>query len=475
MTARTQARLARARHLQPGWYPPAWRRAAPRPGRGRGPKLLARAGGVRVVRTLPPTPRAPGPGGRNKKRRSSTLFSRCRRPNQTCTESWARRCTNRSRICRSRCSSPTPAARTSTKRSAPADGGPEERSGCGVVSPLDCPATARGRTLVFPTSRALDACPYLQSRASGDCSAACVPISIAGKTVGVMHATGPDNEPPTEADVRYLEITTRHASERIAMLRAFEKSETQARTDPLTGLWNRRSLENRVRDLQRDGIPYALAYGDLDHFKILNDTHGHEAGDQALRLFSACPARLHPTRRHRRPLRRRRVRHRLARLRHRHRHQRPRTRPRTTRTRPHHRTRPRLHGQLRPRLLDRRRHLRRSRRRRRPSTPHRQSRRPQPASVVAATPGGGGGGGGGEGGGGKRAAQERFGGLERRTAGARRKEDVVISHERCRSGTCSCQATTSVRAAETLPRSRHLGELRTCGLPGPSRHRRELR
>jgi diguanylate cyclase (GGDEF)-like protein len=70
------------------------------------------------------------------------------------------------------------------------------------------------------------------------------------------------------------------------MLRAFEKSETQARSDPLTGLSNRRSLENRVRDLQRESVPYGLAYGDLDHFKLLNDTHGHEAGDQALRLFS---------------------------------------------------------------------------------------------------------------------------------------------------------------------------------------------
>jgi diguanylate cyclase (GGDEF)-like protein len=139
---------------------------------------------------------------------------------------------------------------------------------------------------VFPTSRALDACPNLQSRASGDCSAACVAISIAGKTVGVVHATGPDNQPPNESDVHYLESTTRQASERVGLLRAFEKSETQARCDPLTGLWNRRSLENRVNDLEREGSPYALAYGDLDHFKVLNDTHGHEAGDQALRLFS---------------------------------------------------------------------------------------------------------------------------------------------------------------------------------------------
>jgi len=38
--------------------------------------------------------------------------------------------------------------------------------------------------------------------------------------------------------------------------------------------------------MQTNGTPYALAYGDLDFFKTLNDTHGHEAGDQALRLFS---------------------------------------------------------------------------------------------------------------------------------------------------------------------------------------------
>jgi len=167
-----------------------------------------------------------------------------------------------------------------------ATGSPEERSGCGVVSPLDCPAIAQGHTLVFPSSRALDACPYLQDRLTGECAAACVAVSIAGKTVGVTHATGPDGVPPTERDVGDLEITSRRASERIAMLRAFEKSETQARSDPLTGLWNRRTLENRVRDLQREGTTYALAYGDLDHFKDLNDTHGHEAGDQALRLFS---------------------------------------------------------------------------------------------------------------------------------------------------------------------------------------------
>ena len=163
---------------------------------------------------------------------------------------------------------------------------PEHAEGCGVVSPRDCPAAKRAHTLTFASSDALNACPYLKDRPSGSCSAVCIPVSIAGQAVGVMHATGADGSMPTAADVEKMEFSTRRAAERVALIRTFETSETQARTDPLTGLLNRRSLENRVRELQSDGIPFAVAYGDLDHFKALNDTHGHEAGDHALRLFS---------------------------------------------------------------------------------------------------------------------------------------------------------------------------------------------
>jgi diguanylate cyclase (GGDEF)-like protein len=162
------------------------------------------------------------------------------------------------------------------------DGGP----GCPVMTPGDCPAATWGQTQVWSSSGALDACPYLRDRPTGECSAICVPISISGNTIGVVHATGDDGHPPSEGTVGNVELIARKVGERVGMLRAFARSETQAHTDPLTGLLNRRSVEEKVRALAESGHSYAIAYGDLDHFKQLNDVHGHDAGDQALRLFA---------------------------------------------------------------------------------------------------------------------------------------------------------------------------------------------
>ena len=156
-------------------------------------------------------------------------------------------------------------------------------AGCGVVSPDDCPAASRARTMVFPDSTALDACPHLRGRA---CSAMCVPMGIGGNSVGVFHVTTEDRSPPSDTVEKNVEVVARRASERLAMLRAFEVSQTQANSDSLTGLMTRRSLETAVRDLHATGTPYSVAYGDLDHFKVLNDTFGHAAGDRALRTFS---------------------------------------------------------------------------------------------------------------------------------------------------------------------------------------------
>lgn len=65
----------------------------------------------------------------------------------------------------------------------------------------------------------------------------------------------------------------------------------QASHDPLTGLVNRREFEQRlarvVKSSREDGSEHALCYIDLDQFKVVNDTSGHDAGDELLRQIAA--------------------------------------------------------------------------------------------------------------------------------------------------------------------------------------------
>jgi diguanylate cyclase (GGDEF)-like protein len=64
----------------------------------------------------------------------------------------------------------------------------------------------------------------------------------------------------------------------------------QARRDGLTGLYNRRYLDETLPELlkvaERDGHGLAVAMIDLDHFKKVNDTYGHGGGDAVLRAFA---------------------------------------------------------------------------------------------------------------------------------------------------------------------------------------------
>jgi len=67
---------------------------------------------------------------------------------------------------------------------------------------------------------------------------------------------------------------------------AYDQLERQARTDALTGVASRGSfqqaLERSILEAERSSLPVALVIMDVDHFKRVNDTWGHDAGDQAL-------------------------------------------------------------------------------------------------------------------------------------------------------------------------------------------------
>lgn len=80
---------------------------------------------------------------------------------------------------------------------------------------------------------------------------------------------------------RFADVTARRLREC--------RLESQASVDPLTGVFNRRYLEQRlsaeISRARRSGRPLTIALGDLDHFKRVNDRYGHAAGDRALLAF----------------------------------------------------------------------------------------------------------------------------------------------------------------------------------------------
>ncbi|CAB4916595.1 unannotated protein [freshwater metagenome] len=117
------------------------------------------------------------------------------------------------------------------------------------------------------------------------------PITVDGRFWGAI-SVGWDTDVPVDdreldrlarfADLVSLAVTGAQAREQLAQL---------AFTDHLTGLYNQRAfsdrLEEEVRRCRRYGRPLSLVVFDLDHFKLVNDTHGHEAGNRVLAEFAS--------------------------------------------------------------------------------------------------------------------------------------------------------------------------------------------
>ena len=97
------------------------------------------------------------------------------------------------------------------------------------------------------------------------------------------------------SDDRLLEVEGLLAdvTEKLSILKKFKELAT---LDPLTGLYNRRSFlelcQLEFTKARREDTPLALVFFDLDHFKLVNDTYGHDAGDNVLRALSRLSASL---------------------------------------------------------------------------------------------------------------------------------------------------------------------------------------
>jgi diguanylate cyclase (GGDEF)-like protein len=117
----------------------------------------------------------------------------------------------------------------------------------------------------------------------------CRPLLVGGEVIGSVLVERDGGLP--EEDARRVDESVNAAAPVLANLRNLAIAEMRAATDSLTGLPNRRSLDDALKRMlaqsSRSMQPMAVVQVDLDRFKQINDTYGHEKGDTVLAGFGA--------------------------------------------------------------------------------------------------------------------------------------------------------------------------------------------
>jgi diguanylate cyclase (GGDEF)-like protein len=115
-------------------------------------------------------------------------------------------------------------------------------------------------------------------------------LKIDSRIVGVMNLGRTSPGEFNQAEIRLLTLLADQAAIAILNARSHAAVSHQARSDSLTGLPNRRALDEHLDEeinrSKRSGIPFSVVMMDLDGFKVINDTLGHEGGDEVLRALS---------------------------------------------------------------------------------------------------------------------------------------------------------------------------------------------
>jgi diguanylate cyclase (GGDEF)-like protein len=156
-----------------------------------------------------------------------------------------------------------------------------------LFAPHECWALRRARQHLVEDLAQGMACSHCDRPVAGGAATACLPLSAQGINLGLLYLSTPQRGalPGLEAATAAAE----QLSLALANLRLRETLRQQSIRDPLTGLFNRRYLEESLpRELarcERRSLPLALMMIDLDHFKTFNDRHGHDGGDAVLAAF----------------------------------------------------------------------------------------------------------------------------------------------------------------------------------------------
>jgi diguanylate cyclase (GGDEF)-like protein/PAS domain S-box-containing protein len=160
-----------------------------------------------------------------------------------------------------------------------------------ILGVRDCWALRRSQSLLIEDPRDPRICPHCESAAGRRYPHLCVPLAALGETIGLLTLRW--SEIGGVAPDRAL---TSSVAEQISLaignVRLREELRSKALRDALTGLYNRRHFDETIKlhieEHTRSGRGFSLLMIDIDHFKRINDVHGHDAGDDVLREVAAA-------------------------------------------------------------------------------------------------------------------------------------------------------------------------------------------
>jgi len=122
-----------------------------------------------------------------------------------------------------------------------------------------------------------------------------IPLKVGDTVVGVMNLARSSLGGFSNSELRLLSLLSDQAAVAISNANLHQMISYQAYSDTLTGLPNRRALDERLEEevqlARRNNYSFAVVMMDLDGFKAVNDTYGHTAGDEVLKLVFSQMAR----------------------------------------------------------------------------------------------------------------------------------------------------------------------------------------
>ena len=171
----------------------------------------------------------------------------------------------------------------------PAPGGPIPLDSAALTAEV----VRTGRTLLITPANQGDLPPRLQTPLGAESLYWLgVPLLAQDQVLGALVVQSYSEATPyTESDQDLLQFVSTQAAAAIERTRLFGKLSHMAAHDALTGLANRMTLEERLRNAlaraRRDGSGFGLVFLDIDGFKAVNDRLGHAAGDELLKAIAA--------------------------------------------------------------------------------------------------------------------------------------------------------------------------------------------